>query len=639
MIRILDLNRSTTAILENAYAIGYEKQVNAIWQASFSLPINDPKVKKVELLKYVEITDGDEYIGLFRIIPKHTSKSGSAGSVTYKCEHVLATLLNSILFKYHQLSNYQTDKVLQYLINQQREKHWRLGIVEIIRGFHYSWENENLISSIFSVPKPFDEPHMWDFDTQGYPWTLDLIRPEISPTCRIKEGYNLIGLEIEENPMSVYNRIYPLGVGEGVNQLGIEDVNNGIPYIEDKESIAKNGVIETIWSDKRFTDAASLKASAAALLKKWKEPIFTWKASAADVSKITGLSIDELKVGRVVRLQLDDYPVTDLRIMKESKNDITGSPGNVQLEIGNVTADLGTTQADMQRRQQVNELYSMGATNLDSYTFNDNADPDFPAIIEFPFPDDMVNVNESKLRIKTSPFRGYTRGAKAGGFFEKGSTVQSKSTAGGGGQTTSGGGGQTTSSGGGQTTSSGGGQTSSGGGDHKHVMFTPSDIQGPFVSRTFAASSGHVVLEANQSTLTTAGSSGNHSHTVSNHIHTVSNHTHTVSSHTHKVDDHTHDFAVTIPSIEIPSHSHEQIYGIYEHASTPSKLTVKIDGQVVSFSGTEGEIDITDHLRKDSNGKVTRDYHTIEVSPNDLARISMIVTNRFFIQSHLGGVF
>jgi len=57
IIKTLNLNRETTAILDNAYAISYEKQSNAIWQASFSLPINDPKVDKVELLKYVEITD------------------------------------------------------------------------------------------------------------------------------------------------------------------------------------------------------------------------------------------------------------------------------------------------------------------------------------------------------------------------------------------------------------------------------------------------------------------------------------------------------------------------------------------------------------------------------------------------------
>ena len=98
IIRVLNLNRETTAILENAYSISYEKQVNSIWQASFCLPLNDPKVNKVELLKYVEIWDDDEYIGLFRIIPKQTIKNESTQEVRFQCEHVLATLLDSSLF-------------------------------------------------------------------------------------------------------------------------------------------------------------------------------------------------------------------------------------------------------------------------------------------------------------------------------------------------------------------------------------------------------------------------------------------------------------------------------------------------------------------------------------------------------------
>src|SRR5690625_3484133 len=135
--------------------------------------------------------------------------------------------------------------------------------------------------------------------------------------------------------MNVINRIYPLGAGEGVNQLTIESVNNGIPYLEDREP--EDEIIEHTWPDKRCTDPESLMANAKALLDEWKQPKVYWKTTAADVSSITGLSIDELKCGRVVRLDINGYPLTDLRIMKESKSDMKGDPGNIQLEIGNVS--------------------------------------------------------------------------------------------------------------------------------------------------------------------------------------------------------------------------------------------------------------------------------------------------------------
>lgn len=93
MIKALNINRQTTAILQNAYSISYEKEANSIHEASFNLPLNDPKVDKVELLQYVEIIDDltDEYIGLFRIMPKLTRKNNDANYVQFKCEHVLGT--------------------------------------------------------------------------------------------------------------------------------------------------------------------------------------------------------------------------------------------------------------------------------------------------------------------------------------------------------------------------------------------------------------------------------------------------------------------------------------------------------------------------------------------------------------------
>src|SRR5690625_3943538 len=282
----MNINRETTAILENAFKISYTKEANAIWQASFNLPLNDPKVEKVELLQYVEITDDltGEYIGLFRIMPKLTRKNSEANYVQFQCEHVLATLLDTSLFKYHQLSGYNTKQVIEYLLNQQNHKHWTVGNVEFTRGFHYAWENENLLSALFSVPNPFNEEYLWTWNTETYPWELNLVRPVVLPEARIKEGYNLRTLEIEENPMSSFNRIYPLGAGEGVNQLTIEDVNNGVPYLESRKPGEE--IREYIWVDQRYTNAESLKADAQAMLNKFKTPLASWVASAADVLSI-----------------------------------------------------------------------------------------------------------------------------------------------------------------------------------------------------------------------------------------------------------------------------------------------------------------------------------------------------------------
>lgn len=664
LIRTLNLNRETTAILENAYNISYEREVNAIWQASFSLPLNDPKVNKVEMLEYVEITDNDEYIGLFRIMPKLTRKNSQSNYVQFKCEHVLSTLMDSSLFKYHQLSNYTTNYVLNYLIDQQNHKHWKLGQVDFTRYFHYSWENENLLSALFSVPKSFDEPYIWTWDTQSYPWTLNLVRPDNEPVCRIKEGYNLRGLEIEENPLSLFNRIYPLGAGEGVNQLTIESVNNGVPYLEDRKQGEE--IKEYVWPDRRFTDAQSLKESAQALLDSRKDPIASWNINAADVSSITGLSIDKFKIGKVVRLDVDGFPVIDLRIMKESKADMTGNPGDVQLQIGNVQEDLATTQMDLQRRQQINELYSQGATNIMNFTYQDNADNKIPATIPFYIDNDVVNINTIELTFRTKPFRAYSRATEGGGAIvdsTKGGGGIVKATKGGGAttrSTTSGGGRTATSSSGGGTsksTESGGATTrsSAAGGDHRHVMFQTggdSGATGSFVSAV-AYDGANIILgpgTTGMSNITTLGASGSHSHSVTipahSHEFSTPNHTHsvTIPNHSHEVNipDHTHEIDLPNHSheIELPNHTHEVKHEIIELNSTPSKVTIKVDGNTVPHTSTSGNrIDLVDFMNKDDSGRITRGRHEVEILPNDLARIEADLILRVFVQSQLGGKF
>ena len=619
MITVLDRNRNPIAILENVMKPGYTKAHNQIWSAHFTLPYTDPKRKHCQPFNFVEIKDGDEYIGLFRIIPSQTTIDDQK-TVTYELEHVLATLLDDVLFQYHDRINLTTRQVLQYLIDKQTVKHWKLGTVAMTRYFSYKWENENLLSAIFSVPKPFDVQYRWVWDTSSYPWSLSLVEAEKFVSCEIRYAHNMRSLEIEEDPTVIFNRIYPLGYGEGDNQLNIKKVNSGVEYVEDRESINKYGLRSYVWVDRRFEDAKTLKASAEGLLRDWKVPKVTIRGSAADISTITGKELHRLKEGKVARLFHPDLGVIDQRIVKETKPDFKGNPGDVQLEIANKTEDLGTTTMDLERRQQINELYSQGATNIDSYQYDDNCDSTHPAVIRFRFPDEMVRVNSCKLTYETNAFRAYERATKGGGAVVK-------STSAGGGTTVS------SSAGGGTTVSSsaGGQQTSSAGGDHRHEMFSAVGFTGnpnPSSAVILQAADGHTIM-VNDGTAAgrsyyTAGSSGNHTHTVKAHTHSVTtpNHTHSVT-----IEPHSH-------SITLPDHKHDLEYGIYEYDKMPSRHTIKVDGRNINITALSGDdIDIIPYLSKDSEGKVDRGFHTLEIVPNDLARVTAIVSVQFFIQS------
>ncbi len=637
-VKILDKQMRPSAYLQNAFDIGYEKGVNEIWSAHFNLPLNDPKNEYCQPFHFAEITDDrtGEYIGLFRIEPSLAKKDESSQKIEYRLYHVAITLLDGVLFDYHQTDNQTTRYNIEYILSHQITPHFVLGDCEFTRYFSYKFEDENgLLGPLFSIPEPFDEEYIWEYDTTSYPWKIHLRKPSNEVTCEIRYGNNLIGIEREYDPEVIVNRIYAKGYGEGINSLRIDSVNNGVPYVEDAESIQKYGLRPYIWVDKRFEKAESLKANALALLKKWKDPIPTYRISAADISSLTNADKHRLKEGRIVRVIDDELGTFEQRIMLEKKPDIVGQPGDIRLEIGNVTEDIATQTNDLQRRQKINETYSQGATNLSTHDFEDNADANHPAVLKFNLPDEMVRINKLYLTFETDYFRAYSKSAKAGGQVVK-------STSAGGGQTTSAGGGQTTSSGGGQTTSSGGGTvtTTSGGGDHDHVVFkwnSESPVGSPnlrgYRSKLWATGDEvNVNIEGPTADLKTFSASGSHTHTLnlSSHTHTVAAHTHQVSDHTHTVSPHTHD-------IELEPHTHPLEYGIYKHNTLPTKVTIKVDGQTVPYTALSADnLDLIPYLAKDSQGNILRGAHRIEISPNDLARISAQVMVQFFIQSRGG---
>lgn len=606
MLKILDVNRQNVAYLENAYSVSYEKEVNKIATASFKLPLNDNKNEKIKHLQYVEIIDDDnEYIGLFRIMPTQTVVSESEQSVTYQCNHVLTTLMDSVIFRYHEISpNTSTREVLEYLLNLQKVKHWRLGTCDFTRYFQYSWENVNgIVDAIFSVPKAFDEDYMFTFDTTSYPWTLNLIQPPTAPTCYIHESLNLKGLKIESNPNQVINRIYPLGIGEGVNQLNIKKVNpTGQAYIENAQSIVNNGLIEYIWVDRRFTDAKLLMQSAQSLLTKFSQPIVSWETDAIDLIKAstdkTVPQMTKLRVGNVVRLSTEKFGIVNLRILKESKSDVFGDPGNIKLSIGNVLTDLGTTQADIERKIEINQLYSQGATNILNYDKADNADEQYPVKFRIYIDDDVVKINTCELTFETTKFRAYSKSLSGGGAAISTTTTQAA----------------------GQST-----QTSSANGTHRHRVLKFDSVidhkwNEDLTANVFYGFNRDMPIYIQGSSrpgdIYTEQAADNHTHAV------------TTPSHTHNL------------SVTIPAHTHDIQYGIYEDSDIADRVTVTVDGNTIPGTDTSKErFNIVEYLSKSTDGTINRGWHEIIMTPNKRARIEAQITMRVFIKSQLGGEF
>jgi phage minor structural protein len=684
---IYDLNMNKVAYLENAFNVGYEKVYNALWKASFTLPLDDPKNSYCNPLWYAEVYDGRSKVGLFRIVPASSSHDARDKSVTYELEHVLATLLDSVMFGYHEIGNLgtYTREVLEYILSFQKKQNWQLGDVEFERQFLYKWENENLYSALLSVPEQFDEEYQWTWDTASYPWTLNLKKADNSYGPQIRYRRNMEGVEVEEDPTNLFTRIYPLGYGEGINQLTIEKVNpTGEPYI-DADTIEQFGVIERIWVDKRYERAESLYSAAKALLEQNKIPRISIKVSALDLFRISLDPVDKFTLGKLVRVHDEELDLDyTSRVVALKKADTMGDPGDIEITISTITSTMTDRVTDLANHTRVSEVYAQGATSLDSYVLTDNCDPQHPARFRFHISPDVINVNRALLNYEVEPFRAYSRSVAGGGGF-------ADTTADGGGYTatTASGGAHasTTASGGGSTdtTASGGGYSSStaSGGGYAYTTYDEGDaviLTPEGGGHTSSSSKDTVSIESAGAVLVESGPgdavdghthlvvvpSHSHNATTSGHTHEVYDHTHVVvipaHSHIVQLQDHTHGISIpshvhsiTIPnhthginipdhthgisipehrhSINIPTHTHDIEYGIYE-GPMPTAVTVKVDGNVVQGAGlAETDLNILEYLSKDASGKIVRGWHELEVIPDTLGRVQATLHLQTFIQS------
>lgn len=626
--QVFDRNMKRLAYLDNAISAGYTLEANSLWTATFTMPADDKKNQYCEPLNYVEIFDGDERIDLFRIIGEDLER-GDGATRFYNCEHVLATLLNDVLFQYHQCggTGIRTAAVLNYILARQTVKNWVLGSCEFTRQFEYNWENSTLLSALFAVPECFDSDYLWEWDTTGYPWTLSLVAPSEKLKSEIRYAKNMTNIKKTLDATGLANRIYALGYGEGVNQLTIAGVNGGLPYVEDALSIEKYGLCSTILVDTRYEVAENLKAYAKQILRESAEPYVSYEIGAIDLHRLTKDAFSRFRPGEIVRV-IDDEDKINLRtrIVSVTKDDAQGDPGAVTVTLANKSQDIAGSISDLQSRALIGETYAQGSTNQQIYNFTDNADTTHPATLKLYISESVVRINKMLLNIQFEPFRAFERAVKGGG---------GQTTSSGGGQTTSSGGGSTTSSGGGATTSAGGGQTS-GGTALESSNILPSETNGQDVhNHGLPRNAALAIVDGSLKIVGSANFIWSGAHVHPAHTHTISAHTHTIKAHTHNVSAHTH--TVQAHTHTISDHTHEIQFGIYE-GSRASRAVIKVDGRTIPTPASYDNIDIVAYLSKDGSGKIQRNaWHTVEILPDTMSRIVGAVFSQTFCNSRGGG--
>lgn len=593
MIEIFDrATRRRVAIAENAHAVSEGKRANAVWYLYFSLPYQDPKNQFCKPFHYVRYNGGE----LYRIMPE-TLDVDETGSIAYQCEHVLATLIDTVLFGYHVVGNLgvYTADVIRYVLDHQLEKHWVLAECDFRNQFEYGWEQESLLSALFSIANPLTGPYLWVTDTSVYPWRLSLKRLDTAgkPEMYIRRRHNMGSFHRGRDPQQIVTRLYPLGYGEGVNQLGIAGVNGGVPYLQSPKAVVdKYGIVERVWVDRRYEDPESLKAAAQAMLDRLQEPQVSYEIG---FQELTQSDYDRAEVGKRVRIVFSEVGESvDTWITELTRNydDVTQST----MVVANRETSIASSLADMADRQRIEQTYAQGATQLYSQALQANCDSKNGAVMDFFIPTEMRIINKVLVKVRMGSFRAYSKSTQSREAQVVSSTSSDSQTL-------------SSSSGGGVWTTTGGG-----GG-----VVTDTGPGGVNVTWIWAATdevNGH----------------SHHFNQVSSHQHEIKlqGHTHQLSvgdhSHTVTISGHSHD-------VTVPAHAHDITPGIYEFGN-PTRFGLYVNGtKRADFEGRTAELDVTKLLVGANNMIPRGSWLSLEVRPDDLAYVSIDLIVQGFVQS------
>lgn len=528
---------------------------------------------------FAELYDEQGSIGYY-IATKVTDGYKGAPTSVITLEHAISTLSDDVVFGYHDYggTGVSISTVLGQLIALQTTPRWQLGTCDYTTQYQYSFENDNLLTAFLSIAKPIADAYTWDFDFTTTPWTVNLLTASESDASEIRLNRNAESVKIEIDRSNLCTRMYPLGYGEGVNQLTVASVNGGYKYIEDTSAQATWGIVTSVYTDTTVTESATLKAMAQALLDIRKTPQITITASALDIYTLTGEPFDAFYPGRICRVELPDYGVSVReRVVSITKSDVFGNSTKATLTLSNEVEDAIAVLSNLSRKSAISELYSQGATNQYAVHFADNADASNPAELSFYIDANAVHINSVVCRYKLEAFRGYSKGA-----------------------------------------ASGGGSTSGGGG-------------------TVGSSSASPVVSVNSNAQTVSHYYKGNTSSVSGHSHEIPIHYHEVTigagslAHTHTGGSHTHS---------TPDHTHPPVLGIYK-GGTAASVTINVDGNTVAAGDISGgEFNAIPYLSKDADGKITRGtWHEIEITPDGNTRIVADLHVKTFVRSVSGGIY
>lgn len=336
MLKIFDKNKNYIRGIEGPDSARIEKEVNITDTLLFQIPFSLGNI--VEEEGYIKTKEGNFVI-------KEKNKKGNSYEVVGKYD--LEDLLDYVEDKAY-ITMTIKDMIDDLLLNMGWTVTSSMTIKRTVTG-----TNTTKLALIKDMVHKFRAEIRFDNVNK-----IIYIEEKLGTDKGVyfHDEVNLKDLSVTSDTYDFATRLIP----KGKNDLGIEGVNDGIPYVSNNEYSDK--IITLYWKDERYTDEYNLRYDAQKKIDEVAKPLKNYEASVEDLSRTTGYEILSYEPGDVITLVEKETNTREKqRIIKKVKYLYVNGKDTVTIanraryleteqekEIADIRTDIVTTRASLE---------------------------------------------------------------------------------------------------------------------------------------------------------------------------------------------------------------------------------------------------------------------------------------------------
>lgn len=281
MLRLYDPNHNQLQPLINYQGLEIESEVNGEEVLSFDCPLAAPVTEEC----YIR-TPRQEYV------VKEISKANNSDTFSVVAKINVEDLKGTPI-KYFESIEQNPKSCLQLAFSYTPELKWTVES-SVLKKRTIRLTQKSIWDILQTVLATYNCE--MKIDTLNHTITIEESIGE-DKGVYFQEDLNLRECSIDSDSYDLVTRIYPVGK----DGLTIEEVNEGIPYVENHQFTDK--VLAVYWEDNRYTNAESLKEDAIARLEEVSKPVKSYELEVLDFARINGTPAFEFNIGDYIWLK------------------------------------------------------------------------------------------------------------------------------------------------------------------------------------------------------------------------------------------------------------------------------------------------------------------------------------------------